>query len=73
MSRNTDPTRGCAGKQKFRTFRRAEISAKRASKANEEPFHAYKCIPCNYFHVGHSKPALVKPAAPVDASIEDES
>jgi hypothetical protein len=72
MSRNTDPTKGCGGKHGFKSFTRAERSATRASRSNDEAFHAYKCVRCNRFHVGHSKPALVKPASAVPIEIEED-
>jgi hypothetical protein len=72
MSRNTDPTHGCGGKRRYTTFERAQKDAMHTSRANEEPMHAYKCVPCNGFHVGHAKLALAKPAAPDDLSTEDD-
>lgn len=52
MSRNTDPTRGCTGKKKYRSFSYAEVIAGRSAETNGEPMHAYHCKHCNAFHVG---------------------
>lgn len=49
---NADPTRGCSGKKKYRSFSYAEVIASRSAEQNNEAMHAYHCRQCNAFHVG---------------------
>lgn len=73
MSRNTDPTRGCGGKKKYRAFSYAEIVAARLSEANNEPMHAYHCKHCNALHVGaHARRKRPPPRASSNEATTDE-
>lgn len=62
MSRNTDHTRGCTGKKKYRSFSYAEVIATRSAQRSEDPMHAYHCKHCNGFHVGTRMHVAPKPA-----------
>lgn len=53
MGKNSDPTRGCYGKQQFRSFGAAELAAEKARKRRGERLHAYRCKHCPRFHFGH--------------------
>lgn len=72
VSVNTDHTRGCTGKKKYRSFSYAEVIASRSAEKNQQPMHAYHCRHCNAFHVGaHFR--RKKPEPPADErEVRDE-
>lgn len=53
MGKNSDPTRGCYGKQRFRSYRAAELVANKARKRRNERLLPYRCKHCRGFHFGH--------------------
>lgn len=54
VSKNTDPSRGCEGKQRFATFRQAQRFAKLArARKKHQRFEPYRCSNCQGFHFGH--------------------
>jgi hypothetical protein len=53
MGKNSDPTRGCYGKQQFRSFGVAELAAEKARKRRGERLLPYRCRHCQRFHFGH--------------------
>jgi hypothetical protein len=52
-SMNTDPSRGCEGKQKFRTFGDAEQIAKKARRRKDKALKVYRCHECSGYHFGN--------------------
>jgi hypothetical protein len=53
-SRNSDPSRGCEGKQRFKTYGAAERTAKMVRDFKNGKTGAYKCRNCHGFHVGNN-------------------
>jgi hypothetical protein len=47
---NSDPTRGCTGKQKFKTYGQAERVAKMVRNHKDGRAKVYKCKACQLFH-----------------------
>jgi hypothetical protein len=67
VSVNTDPSRGCVGKQRFETYSEAARIASRSVKRKETIARAYHCKHCNGFHWGTSQNRIskkLKPAMP---------
>jgi len=54
MSANTDPTKGCVGKQRFDSFSRANEIARKTASRRPGKFSAYHCPHCAGFHYGRT-------------------
>lgn len=50
-----DREASCVGKQGHRDFEGATKAAESASFRKGEPFEAYKCRHCEFFHIGHPR------------------
>lgn len=53
LSKNTDPSRGCDGKQRFLTYGQAERVAKQSRFRNQRRMAVYHCHHCAGFHFGN--------------------
>ncbi len=51
-SSNTDPSRGCEGKERFLTFTQAERVARLARRRKNASRQVYRCRHCQGFHFG---------------------
>lgn len=53
MGKNSDPTHGCYGKTRFRSFLVAWRAARALRKRLNERLRPYRCKHCRGFHFGH--------------------
>ena len=51
----TSPERQCIGKLKHLTMGEAEAIAKAMHKKHKAKFNAYKCLCCEFYHVGTAR------------------
>lgn len=51
-----DPARQCHGKRGYRTKAYAKLRIRRMRWVEErESLHAYRCVHCGAFHIGHRR------------------
>lgn len=53
----------CTGKERFRSFRRAQAVARRVASRHEHAADAYSCRYCGGFHIGRTDRRQVKSRA----------